>query len=200
MKNMKEPYSSEMFCTRESYLIRRYHIKGNNPFETGIDYDKVWDTVLSDYSYLKQEYKNAKLFLKPKQKLLFKKYMLAVKKYEMIANKFTIGNNNLIDDLIVKNNAGRISRDIRYSFDDEFIGDIDKNKFNKAKEEVEKEVKRIRNVIEKMLLSDGEYVSDYTDDEIREYFSDEENVEKMVKLSNEIKNSKESKVLNLKNQ
>jgi len=148
--------------------------------------------------FAKNYYKKDKPILKLKQKLLLKKYLITVQMYSMLCEQSYLEGNFVIDDLIIMNRIHLIHSRLRDSFDDMYPSDIDKRKFEEAKELVADEINRLNLVMINIVSSDGSYVPDYSDDEIKLYFKDSDNLEYIIELNKKIKSNSEVQSLDEK--
>lgn len=141
--------------------------------------------------FAKDYYKKDKPILKLKQKLLLKKYLITVQMYSMLCEQSYLEGNFVIDDLIIMNRIHLIHSRLRDSFDDMYPSDIDNRKFEEAKELVADEINRLNLVMINIVSSDGSYVPNYSDDEIKLYFKDSDNLEYIIELNKKIKSNSE---------
>jgi len=148
--------------------------------------------------FAKNYYKKDKPILKLKQKLLLKKYLITVQMYSMLCEQSYLEGNFVIDDLIIMNRIHLIHSRLRDSFDDMYPSDIDKRKFEEAKELVADEINRLNLVMINIVSSDGSYVPDYSNDEIKLYFKDSDNLEYIIELNKKIKSNSEVQSLDEK--
>lgn len=137
--------------------------------------------------FAKNYYEKDKPMLKLKQKLLLKKYLITVQMYSMLCEQSYLKGNFIIDDLIIMERIHLIHSKIRDSFDDVYPSDIDKRKFEEAKELVADEINRLNLLMVDIVSSDGSYVPNYSDEEIKLYFKDSDNLEYIIQLNKKIK-------------
>lgn len=132
-------------------------------------------------------YENDKIFLKMPQKILFNKYIHAIEKYSKICDRYHSDFGFLIDDLIMMNNLYKIRAMIRYSFNDTYVLDIDKEKFNNAKLAVKNEINRIQLIINNIISLKENYNSNYSVGQLEEQLGDNNYISEIVDLDKKIK-------------
>lgn len=132
-------------------------------------------------------YERDKEFIRMPQKRLFKKYMYVLNKYSKLCDKYSLNYNLVIDDLIIMNNLYKIHRLLRFSSDNNYVYDIDKNKLNIAKTAVNDEIKRISIIIKNILELKEETCSNYTTEQIKEYLGHCADIDELIELNLKIK-------------
>lgn len=132
-------------------------------------------------------YERDKEFLRMPQKILFKKYMYVLNKYSKLCDKYSLEYSLVMDDLIIMDNLYKIHRILRYSSDNNYVLDIDKNKLNTAKTVVNEEINRISIIIKNILEFKEETCSNYTNDQIKEYLGHCSDIDELIRLNTELK-------------
>lgn len=132
-------------------------------------------------------YERDKEFLRMPQKILFKKYMYVLNKYSKLCDKYSLEYSLVMDDLIIMDNLYKIHRILRYSSDNNYVLDIDKNKLNTAKTAVNDEIKRISIIIKNILELKEETCSNYTTEQVKEYLGHCADIDELIELNLKIK-------------
>ena len=160
--------------------------------------------LLDPYKNANREYRELKRLLSIRQRLLFLKYLFTLKKYNKLKSSLNLKQlaDMVIDDSLIFSKEYIVVDRILKCYDEEYILDLDAEKYLKAKETVSLEIARINAFMDAFYSQGGEYRSNYSEQDIRDIPSDldESTIEHVIQMNNEyeyIKNNPEKKVISL---
>ena len=134
--------------------------------------------MIKAIDYAMKYYNSDKSKLNLRQRVLYKEYLSYVDKYSKECEKLseTSKFNMSIDDLVMAEMINIIRCSILYSTDEESL--------NETQNMINLEIERIQIVLEGISVLKDNYKSFYTEEEIRNFFFDNPNLEQIIKLNN----------------